>query len=325
MIKTISTSYKTEGTSQTYGQLVVLREKGANFSNTKLDPEISSSKILSPDKIVKLNPIGTNQLKASDVDDNELSKIAAAAALQKNPSVDISAENSSNLNQTSSTANATTNVSTTMPNIESFAVVLGSLVKTSEDIAKSMEQAIKIDSSLSMKSKFSEEIELNNLKDVTLNGNFVYNFYIPEEEDVASQEDQSQDPLLLRDKFNVPRYVELAWNPVTLTEPVSYENDSEEAFFFKKKTILKYNSGVVSYNSYAHKDSYLKSAARSSPVVLEGNKIQVIDLNQTDKAFDNIVNGKIFTNTINVVLEPVKTTMDATALPLKRGIFGGFV
>lgn len=315
MIKTISTSYKTEGTSQTYGQVVVLREKNSNFFRER---EISSTKILSPDKIVKLNPVGgATQLKSSDVDDNEFSKIAAAAALQVNPSVDIDASKDTGANNQTISNPASINVSLTMPNIQEFAVVLGSSVKTAQDIAKSMEQSIKIDSALSMKSQFSEEIELNNLKEINVESNFVYNFYIPEEEDIISQEDQNKDPLLLRDKFNVPRYVELSWNPTILSEPISYENDSEEAFFFKKQTFLKKNSGVVSYNSYSHKNSYLKSASRTFPVTLEGNKVNIVDLNQTDKAFDNIVNGKTFTNTINVVLEPARSTLGKTAIPLK--------
>lgn len=49
-----------------------------------------------------------------------------------------------------------------------------------------------------LKSDFSDELEFNNLQDISLQTTFKYNFFEPDEKNSAIQEDPNRDPLLKR-------------------------------------------------------------------------------------------------------------------------------
>lgn len=286
--------YKQEGTSQTYGQLVIFPSKQ---DSVPLDPKIVTN---SPrDIVVKLIPNGPGSLNAARISDIQRSKISLAAfSDNKEAIIDLSADTGAAVVETGK--QEFVRISTVYQNIEDFAIVVGG-EKTPTELASVTKEASKTDFFITLKSQESEIIEYNNLKDVELKSEFIYNFYIPEETDIISQENQNQDPLLKNDIFNVPRYVKLTWEPKHVTENISnIENDFLRTISTSKRIMPK---GVVGANSFNFKNSLVNSSKVLKSFSAEGVDYNLVDTHKLDLAFSNTNNQKIFTNTLNMTIE----------------------
>jgi hypothetical protein len=174
---------------------------------------------------------------------------------------------------------------------------------------------------ITLKSQYSEEVEFNNIKEVEMvESSFVYNFFMPEESDTTSQEDQSQDPLLRSDLNNVPRYVKLQWIPVFTTETVVADKESlVEERTFKKENFGK-KKGVASLNSFSFKNSFEKSKKKTNLIIHDGTKTELMDVHKLDEAIAATSNKSVFSNTINAVfnVEKKQNTINTLSILKKK-------
>jgi hypothetical protein len=298
--------FKREGTSQTYGQLVIFPSKQ---DDVPLDPKI----VRSPkDIVVKLIPNGGGKLNLARIVDSERSKICLAAfSTNRQAVINLSAAFDIDGAFKESSKQEIVNISSVVQNIQDFAIVVGGS-KSASELNKILKEAAKVDLFVTLKSQESEVLEYNNLQTVNMSSKFVYNFYIPEETNIASQEDQTKDPLLTKDIFNVPRYVKLSWEATHLKEPLS---DTESDFL----KVFPKVSGIVGYGSYDFKDSFQKSAKKTNLINSNGQSFELTDIHNLDVAFNSTNNGKVFTNTINATFDTSTNQTQISNLPISQG------
>lgn len=314
-------NFKKEGTTQTYGQLIVFPSEKSNFIDVArnssgfkyefvFDPETNTTKYAeipvdpkntSVDILVQIvSDTPSSDVKLEQIDDVDRTKIILSAFNRLNSNIPVTIT-TDDLNFKKSIQEGITNpeqvkIVNQSTKVNNFAVVLGSSHKTKNDLINVISNASKVDSFLTVKSKSSDVVEYNNLQNTeNLKCKFVYNFYTTDETDVALQENQLLDPLVAekKSKFDVPRYVQLEWNQVK-----EAGNDFRDlsSFYFSKP------SGLIGYNSRAFKDSYDNSKSKiTSP--LEGKEI--VDVHALDKALISTANGARFANTIAVVFDPL--------------------
>lgn len=316
----ISTTLKREGTSQTYGQLVTL-PTARDVTATQTTSLGQASAVSPRDTIVKIIPNTQGDDNSSfQLNDIDRSKISIAAfSNNANPTVAL---NQTPSNATNLGNNQLPQVTNVQQNASNQALVVGSAIKSRDDIKKVLDDAKKVDLMITLKSKESEILEFNNLKEITPDSTFVYNFFEETEEDIDSQEDQSKDPLLASDISNVPKYVKLTWDSIVVTEPISDPNQSpmsQEINAFKKKT-FKDKKGVLSTDSVNFKNSFVKSQKQTTLYNKEGISTEVTDIHNLDVAMNSTSNKKVFANTINAVLNANKSQNVVSNLPIKTKI-----
>lgn len=295
---------KTEGTTQTYGQLITIPEKKDIGTNAAAGS--GQNYAVSPkDTLVKIVPNNKDSLglgSSVDLTDTDRSKISISAFSDtKEPTVALSVDTSEeNISLEGSRLNSFSRVA---QNQVTHALVAGSALKSREEIKKVLTDARKVDMMITLKSKDSEEIEFNNLKEIDPESEFTYNFFIQEEEDIISQEDQAQDPLLKKDIFNVPRYVELQWKPIGVTEKLTREEsgDREAEIRELKRNVFTKSRGVAGFTSTNFRNSFEKSKKKMNAVNKEGVDMEVADMHKLDVAIDSTSNKNRFANSVNAV------------------------
>lgn len=192
--------------------------------------------------------------------------------------------------------------SRSFPRVEGSVVVKGSMLKTKEEQKKILNEAQKVDLSISLKSKRSESIELNTLEEPALELDFVYNYFVESEGSVEDQEDQSKDPLVKNPPYQVPRYVELKWNASNVSVPLA----GTEKEVNKNKTIRKESfsnkKGVFGNGSSNFRDSSSKTKKNANPLFMDGKVKKMTDTHKLEDGFDTLVNSKAFPNKVSVVV-----------------------
>lgn len=318
--ETSTKSNKTEGTTQTYGQLITIPERKDVSTSKKTE---SHQTTVSPrDTLVKIVP--NNQKSQSlgvsmELNDTDRSKISVAAFSDtKTPTVALDRDDDHG--ESVLEGNRLNNFSTVARNRETHALVLGSTIKSKEEIKKVLTEAKKVDMMITLKSKDSEELEFNNLKEIDPEIEFTYQFFVSDEEDISSQEDQAQDPLLKGDIFDVPRYVELTWQPVGVTERLTAEemNDKPEIRELKRNTFAK-KKGVAGFNSTNFKNSFEKHKKRMNPTKREGIEREVTDIHKLDVALESTSNKNRFSNSVNAVFNVDEQDEIINSLPVFFG------
>ena len=304
---------KTEGTTQTFGQLIVFPARKDVSSMTTNQ----QSSVTPVDTVVKVvaNPVdsGVNL----SVNDTDRSKIAIAAATTTKEAAVVLDRTSIAQENLLEGVNVGTFARVKINEID-HAIVVGSLIKSKDEVSKAMAESQKVDMMICLKSKESEVLEFNNLKEPAFEVQMVYNFFIPEEEDVLSQEDQSQDPFLKGDIFDVPRYVELKWTPVDVTEEfASIESLSVDALEMKRDVFGK-QRGVVSATSANFKNSFEKSKKKFNPIDRDGVKREVVDIHQLDVALNSTANKSVFANSVRAVVNIKDTPNTISQIPIKK-------
>lgn len=215
-------NYKKEGTSQTYGQLLLFPFKSDNVPT-------STTYASSPkDILVKLIPAKnsgvTRNLTVADIDEEERKKILLTA-FSDNPNLPVEIGYGNSIDQSTTIWSEGVDLSTFSEKIQDYAIVVGG-EKTKDELKKIIKNAALVDSFITLKSKDSEEAEYNNLKDANISAKFVYNNFSQTETDIVREETPSLDPLTDsffvkgKDKSRVPRYVSLTWPLAKLTEPL---------------------------------------------------------------------------------------------------------
>lgn len=313
---------KTESTSQTYGQLISIpSKKDVSQFRSADSTSVSQTYAISPkDVMVKIVPNDqSNEELGSKValSDKDRSKISISAFSDtKEPTVSLTRETSRQ--EKTLEGSALNTFAKVAANTIQHAVVIGSAYKSREDIKKALNEAKKVDMMICLKSADSEDIEFNNLKEINPDVEFTYNFFIPEEEDIVSQEDQSQDPLLKNDAFNVPRYVELNWAPVGVTDELTSEESGRKSAAvqkLKRDTFVK-NRGVTGFNSTNFKNSFEKSKKKTNLMERNGLKMEVADIHNLDVALNSTSNKAVFANTVNAVFNVDENKGVVNSLPI---------
>lgn len=181
--------------------------------------------------------------------------------------------------------------------------------KSTEEINKILTEAQKVDLLISLRSDSSEIINFNTIKIPEFEGNFVYNFFMSDEEDVELQEDQSKDPLLKSAPSRVSKYVGLEWIITDTTEPMT---GTESAVKDNKKLrddAFSQEKGVFSDISDNFKNSIesnkKRTAPTSAPSSAAGRGIgPPKDLNSLEVGFDAVSNPLKYSNNISATVEP---------------------
>lgn len=217
------------------------------------------------------------------------------------------------------TGNAINDIAKVAPKLEEVAVLIPSTIKSELEIKEALEEAQKVDLTITLKSQKSESIELNTLKVPMLETDFVYNFFEEDEEDIISQEDQESDPLLENRPIDTPRYNELRWDILTVTEPLT-GTELEVSKNKEERNIFAERRGTVGHSSNSFRDSIEKKKKRVAPINRDGVKRKFVDIHAPEKAFKHIGNRKLFANSIPAVLNTVNSKSNVFGFPLRRGV-----
>ncbi len=284
---------KKEGTTQTYGQLIHSSKGKKKKQNTESSKTTSSknqeSTVAQQDTVIKLVTDGSETAM-----DN--ASIAVAAANDREV-VDVSGIRED-------------------LDVE-YATVVGSSVKSKDEIKRALEEANKVNLSITLKSKQSETVSFNTLKVPDLEGQFTYNFYTPDEAQITLQEDPTKDPLLSVDIFHVPRYVNLTWNASKIVEPLSDQEQHIAKNKNLKRDSFEKNRGVSSNKSSNFKNSYQKSLKKTNTLDRDGVKSELVDIHKLDVAFNATANKKVFPNVICATLNVEEQNNILDSLPIK--------
>jgi len=168
-----------------------------------------------------------------------------------------------------------------------------------------------VDYKTSYKSKYSEECSYNTLQEPELDARLRYNFYDRLEEDVPSQEDTANDPLLQTQagtgfvaSTQIPRYVDLSWQFVDKSEPIALDPSA----MAQENKELKKNLYFTSAHKFFGESvvDRLKKYLNLSP-----KDQNLTEFSEPTKVFSFINNKKIFKNTFLVTV--ISKIIDATS------------
>jgi hypothetical protein len=194
------------------------------------------------------------------------------------------------------------NAARVTPNVVKRAVVVGSRIKPKPEIKKALEEAQKVDLTVTLKSKDSESLDFNTMKIPELDLTFNYNFFEEGEENIEEQEDPTLDPLLESRPIDTPKYVLLEWTPVKVTDPVTgteLEVKKYEEFrvhnFFKPK-------GVAKDTTNRMPRSVDKATARIRPLRRGGSRRRIVDIHSPEEGFRSIANRYLFNNSVSTTV-----------------------
>lgn len=303
---------KTEQTSTTYGQMIEIltggstgrSSGGTGTTSTRSSDQQSVGNHAAVDTVVSVvrNDHNGGNLILTDQD---RTNIAIAAATSQQPTVAV---NTSILPGENVLANNSPSVSAVIPAATDTVVVVGSCWKPLEQMQEILTEANKIDMMITLKTKDSEILEFNNIKEVQMESQFVYNFFSASEADISSQEDPSQDPFLRTTLTNVPKYVKLTWEPAKITEPLSDQELrlTQEAAQLKREVF----------------ETERTEATFVAPLNREGIRTEVVDMHNPALAIESTSNRNVFANTMSAVLNIRKNPNLIEELPL-RDLFNG--
>jgi hypothetical protein len=203
----------------------------------------------------------------------------------------------------------------TSPNFPHTAIVRGSIYKDNEEVKKALTEAQKVDLSITIKSKDSESIQMNTLKEPVLKSRVVYNYFIPTEGDVIEQEDQAKDPLLKNRPVDVPRYVELRWNMAQVTNPLAGTEKEVKKNADIRREYFGPRRGVAGLNSFNFKDSIASQRKRFSPINEDGVLKNIVDIHNPETAFRNTANSGLFANSVSMFLNTQQSRGTLSSIP----------
>jgi hypothetical protein len=300
---------KTEGTSQTFGQLVVLGDQIINTGEGSFNPSVSSTGIVPQDTIVTIVEDATSSTPQGSL--NSSIALAAASSNQSATAV-VPAGSASMANSLSA------NMATNMPNVVGYAVIVGSSVKLKEEIDKALLEARRFDLLTTYRSKKSEPIHFNSLKSPNLQAKLIYNFYTEDEEDIRAQEDQSVDPLLNSRPSDVPRYVELSWNAVDVTEPLAGTVEFAKVNQSLRKETFSNRRGQTSAVASNFAFSSAKQKKKFNPIVQDGVNKKIVDIHEPELAFSSIANSNAFANVVGVTVDVQSNAPASSNIPFSN-------
>jgi hypothetical protein len=163
------------------------------------------------------------------------------------------------------------------------------------DTNKILQDSLKIDYALCVRSQQSSPVEFNFLQTPTLQLQTVYNFYTEDEADLATQEDQTLDPLLTNDP--VPRHVMLTWDVTSTvnTSPDFASRTRDEMALVRR--FLNRVRGVGTLANQPVANSFQSNLASVPPVFRDGQSLQLVDTHDLERGFNSTSNSRLFKKT----------------------------
>jgi hypothetical protein len=202
---------------------------------------------------------------------------------------------------------------------ETFTVsVEGSTINTPEQIRTAFNEAQKVDLKVSLRSRKSEVVEFNMVQVPEIEARVVYNFFTGSEEIVSEQEDQSKDPLLKNAPRDVPRYVELTWESAETKNQLLHAGDVSRRNSRLRLDTLARPRGYTGHDSSNFPHSVRKQDKNYNPYFAEGANRSVNEIHTPEKAFDSVVNNKVFPNTLSAVVNVGEQPSVVSDLPYKK-------
>jgi hypothetical protein len=267
--------FKEEGTTQTFGQLII-------FPSKKDSQQLSANNIKSEDIVVNLQSNSQTDLSIFDIDESDRYRITVSAFSDQQPKTAFVTVNSNPNAVVLQEKNNSVDIPPEL--IHDFAIVVGSSMSKLR-LKGAIEQASKVDFLIALKSQLSQEVEYNTIKQTNVKTKFVYNFYTTQEKEL-NEEDRNDDPLDKADIFSVPRYVKITWEPQSVTEPI------------------RNIEPVFSVSDNLNKPITFTSTAK---------KIQLVDVHELGtKAFSSVAT---FGNTLSAVVSPKNALHIAPEIP----------
>lgn len=247
-----------------------------------------------------------------------VSNVATAAALgQDSATVVLPRERLVEKKQEGLFGQFLTSFTNVTPNVVEHLVVAGSSIKTKEEQASSLRESQKIDLTITLKSKPSEDLEFNNLKVPDLEVEFFYNFFVEDEEDIEEQEDRSKDPLLKRRPVDTPRYVSLQWSTAKTTEPLQVNAKNRLLSKEERRGFYSNPRGVASSKSKNFRNSSEKSKKKIRPIVKDGLTQESVDIHDLEVGFNSVSNDKVFANSVKTTFNISEQNDNIEFVPIK--------
>lgn len=166
-------------------------------------------------------------------------------------------------------------------------------------VSKAIQDSLKVDYFMCLKSGESTPLEFNNFQTPASDAVLNYNFYTSDETNIATQEDPAND--LFTKNQEVPRYVNITWTPVDTVEESSdfaTKTKEEEALV---QQYLKAFRGVSSTANTDMANSFVAMSKKVDPVNRSGKQLRLVDTHDLPTAFDSISNAKIFKTSVGTV------------------------
>lgn len=190
-------------------------------------------------------------------------------------------------------------VSSLPPTVANSEARLIQSVNPAANINAILQTAAKIDAFLCLKSMRSPIVEYNHIKTPQMAATLNYNFFIPNETDVTSQEDPAQDPFVINQP--VPRYVQLNWMPVSVS---ARSTDFASRTTEEKKNVQNFLANHRGNANAAGKqiaNSFQSLKRAVNPVNRDGKALQLTDTHDLITAFNSFSNSKLFKNSMVVL------------------------
>lgn len=273
-IKSVSQkNLKIEGTSKTFGQFVTT----------------TTTKNVVPSKTTIKIPSDADPQKTK-------TQVVIAAANNKNNS-NVTVEQQSEFSDASDLGEG--------KKITTVMTIAESDILPKEQITKILLESEKIDLLISLKSEDSVPLEYNTLQEPQIEDTkFIYQFWDPNENDLSSQEDPVQDPLLTKTLQQVPRYIEIRWKSSEIIEQITENkvDNTAEAKNLKEKA-FRANRGIENFASTMLVRPTNKSLRNLNSLKIgTSSKAKIVDIHEIEKGFESVSNKHEFTNTVHSVI-----------------------
>lgn len=291
------------------------------------DPARIVSVSVTSDPLVVSNPIDFLTVEPGPVPVEEdlvmASIIGAAAAGNATADVTLSISTLATIEPTAENvatdlaASAGGNVVPTSVQKTESVTVLPSETNSADLISEAIEASCRIDLQVVLRSKKSEVIEFNNLKVPKPQTKLFYNFFVGSEKNIAIQEDPAMDPLLKNDANNVPRYVEIKWQPIKVTAQLPEAVDVEKINKSVRRQVFEDIRGQTSVASSNQSRSVSRQNKNFNPYVQDGISKTVTDIHEPEKAINSIVNSLTFPNSVRTTVNTTRSSDYLSSLPYK--------
>lgn len=208
------------------------------------------------------------------------------------------------------------NAARVTPNVIKRAVVVGSRIKNQPEVKKALEEAQKIDLTIALKSKESESLDFNTMKIPELVPTLNYNFFEEGEENIEEQEDPTFDPLLENRPVDTPRYIQLDWDTVNVSDPVTgTELEVKKNRDFRMKNFFNPKGVAKDITSRVPK-SHERARAKIAPISRGGFNRRLVDIHSPEEGFRSIANKRLFNNSLSTTVREDKDS-NIFSLPIK--------
>lgn len=172
--------------------------------------------------------------------------------------------------------------------------ILGGANISPANATKILQDSVKADYLLGMKSQESLPVELNTMQTPSLTAEMNYNFYIPEETDLDSQEDQSQDPLLAKE--DPPRHVTLTWDVVSTTNPSKDYSPRTPSEATLVAAFTNAPKGIATLTNNNVANSYQNNSGKTQTIQRNGQTLKLTDTHDLETGFNSTSNSRLFKN-----------------------------